>query len=124
MRRLCRIDIGRSKEVFERIDRYVREVVRELNPRCVILFGSFARRDISEGSDVDIVVVADFREDFLERIGTLLKLNRFDLPLEPVGYTPEEFKRMREEGNRFIEEVLESGRVLYGQIPSSNSIYK
>jgi len=31
----------------------------------VILFGSFARRDINEGSDVDIVVIADFKEQFL-----------------------------------------------------------
>jgi len=32
------------------------------------------------------------------------------LPLEPVGYTLEEFRRMRREGNRFVREVL------YGEI--------
>jgi len=114
MRKLCRVDIGRSEEIFEKINEYVGEVVRRLAPRCVILFGSFARRDISEGSDVDLVVVADFSESFLERIGTLLKLNEFGLPLEPVGYTPEEFRKMREEGNPFIEEVLNTGKILYG----------
>ncbi len=36
------------------------------------------------------------------------------LPLEPVGYTPEEFDRMQREGNRFVEEVLRHGRFLYG----------
>ena len=117
MYRLCRVDITKSEEIFEKIDRYVEEIVKKLNPRCVILFGSFARHDISEGSDVDLLVVADFEEDFLRRIGTLLKLNELGLPLEPVGYTPEEFKRMKEEGNVFIEGVLNSCKVLYGEIP-------
>ncbi len=81
----------------------------------MILFGSFARGDIHEGSDVDIVVVADFQEPFLDRIRRLLDLNDgIGLPLEPVGYTPEEFDRMRQEGNRFVEEVLRHGRFLYG----------
>lgn len=116
MRRLCRVDIKKSEKVFERIGRYVREVVEETDPECVILFGSFASMDINEGSDVDLVVVADFEEGFLERIGHLLRLNRFGLPLEPVGYTPAEFKRMRAEGNSFIEQVLR-GVVLHGKIP-------
>lgn len=114
MLRLCRVDIGRSEEIFEKINEYVEGVVQALNPQCIILFGSFARGDINEASDVDLLVVADFTEGFLERIGTLLKLNRPRLPLEPVGYTPREFKRMEEEGNSFVEEVIKTGKVLYG----------
>lgn len=114
MPRLCRIDIGRSEEVLERIKRYRDRVVKELNPSSVILFGSFAREDINEGSDVDIMVIADFKEAFLDRIGLLLSLNDdVKLPLEPIGYTS--FQRMRGEGNRFILEVLD--KVLYGTMP-------
>jgi len=91
-------------------------VVQALDPQAVILFGSFARGDINEGSDVDICVVADFKERFLDRIKTLLKLNE-GLPLEPIGYTPEEFKRMEDEKNPFILEVKREGKVLYGEIP-------
>jgi predicted nucleotidyltransferase len=92
-------------------------VVQRLRPRCVLLFGSFARGDVHEGSDVDVLVVADFAVSFLDRIRLLLDLNDgIGLPLEPVGYTPEEFQHMRETGNRFVQEVLETGRVLYGDI--------
>ena len=118
MLKLCRVDIGRSEEVFKKIERYKDILVEKLEPKLIVLFGSFARGDINEGSDVDICVIADFREPFLDRIRLLLDLNdETKLPLEPVGYTPEEFQRMRKEGNRFILEVLESGRVLYGIIP-------
>lgn len=119
MCKLRRVDIEQSERVFEKIDLYVQRLVEKLNPQAVMLFGSFARGDINEGSDVDILVIADFKEPFLERIRLLLDLNDdLKLPLEPVGYTLEEFQRMRAEGNRFVEEVLKTGKLLFGDIPA------
>jgi hypothetical protein len=111
--KLRRVNIEKSEEIFRKIDDYINEVVKRLNPHLVILFGSFATGDINEGSDIDILVVADFKEDFLERIRTLMDLNTFKLPIEPVGYTPEEFDEMKNRKNAFIMEVLEKGKVMY-----------
>ena len=114
MLKLCRVDIESSKEIFERIIEYKNEVIKELNPVLIILFGSFARGDINEGSDVDIIAVADFKENFLERIKRLLDINiNVGLPLEPIGYTPEEFEEMVRRGNPFLLKVLEEGKILY-----------
>jgi len=96
----------------------VREVVEKLHPSLIVLFGSFASGEINEGSDVDILVVADFKEGFLDRIRTLMDLNRFRIPIEPVGYTPEEFEDMKRKGNLFVTEVLEKGKVLYESQPT------
>lgn len=120
MRKLCRVDLGRSEEIIAKIDRYKDLVVKALKPHAVVLFGSFAKGEINEGSDVDIIVIADFQESFLDRIKLLLDLNAaVKLPLEPVGYTPKEFQGMNETGNRFIQEVLATGKVLYGKIPGT-----
>ncbi|MEN3009614.1 MAG: nucleotidyltransferase domain-containing protein [Candidatus Bipolaricaulaceae bacterium] len=90
-------------------------LAEKLRPQAVILFGSLARGDIHEGSDVDLMVIADFQEPFLDRIKLLLDLNDgIGLPLEPVGYTPEEFQEMVAKGNRFAQEVLRTGHVLFG----------
>jgi predicted nucleotidyltransferase len=113
MLKLRRVNIERSREVFEKIDAYVRRVVETLNPYIVILFGSFATGNINESSDVDILVIADFKEELLDRIKLLMELNTFKIPIEPVGYTPEEFKNMKAKGNRFIMEVIEKGKILY-----------
>jgi predicted nucleotidyltransferase len=97
-------------------------VVERLRPDAVILFGSLARGDFNEGSDVDILVVADFREPFLDRIKVLLDLNdRTRLPLEPVGYTAEEFMEMLERKNSFILEAVEKGKILY--VSEGSQIY-
>jgi hypothetical protein len=39
-----------------------------------------------------------------------MRMNRFKIPVEPVGYTPEEFMEMIEKRNPFILDVLERGR--------------
>ena len=113
MRKLCRVDVERSGEVSKKIDDYVGEVVRKLHPDLVVLFGSFATGDINEGSDIDILVVAGFKEDFMDRIRTLMDLNKFKIPIEPVGYTPEEFNQMKNRKNPFIIEVTEKGKIMY-----------
>jgi len=113
MLKLCRVDIERSEEIFRKIEEYVEEVVKGLNPYLVILFGSFATGDINEGSDVDMLVVADFEENFLDRIKKLMDMNKFGVPIEPIGYTLKEFNEMKKRKNAFIIEVVEKGKVMY-----------
>lgn len=113
MLKLRNIDIGRSQEVFERLEKYIEKIVQGLKPKKIILFGSLARGDFHEGSDVDIIVIADWQQGFLDRIKTLLEIDRCGLPVQPLGYTEEEIGQMLLQGNRFITEVMASGRVLY-----------
>lgn len=114
MYKLRRVDIERSQEIFSKIEIYKEVLIQKLRPDLILLFGSFAKRDFNEGSDVDLMVVADFKEEFLDRIKLLLELNdELKLPLEPVGYTLEEFSEMLKKENRFILKVLEEGEILY-----------
>lgn len=113
MLKLRNIDIDRSQEIFERINKYRDRLIREIKPKRIILFGSFARGDFNEGSDVDLIVIADWHEPFLDRIKVLLDMNDFGLPLEPIGYTEDEFEQMAKEGNPFISEVITSGKVIH-----------
>ena len=73
----------------------------------IIVFGSFVRKDLNEGSDIDIIIVGDFKERFHKRIAAILDLT--DLPIEPLCYTMEEFDRMVDEENLFIEDALGGG---------------
>ena len=73
----------------------------------IIVFGSYARADLNEGSDIDLVIVADFKAKFHKRIPAVLGLT--DLPIEPWCYTEEEFRAMIIDKNDFITEVLKEG---------------
>lgn len=80
---------------------------RKYDAEKLILFGSYARGDINDGSDIDIVLIKKTNKRFTDRIGDVLKMYKGNISLEPLVYTPEEFKRM---GNRdFIKTILKEG---------------
>ncbi len=107
MPKIRRIDIEHSGKVFEKMRPFRDKLYKTYKVTKAIVFGSFARKDINEGSDVDLMVVADFKEDFKERTGKVMALTK--LPIEPVCYTPEEFKKMKKNRNPFILAVLKEG---------------
>ena len=92
----------------------VLERLKEYQPEKIILFGSYARDEADEYSDLDFVVVKKTAKRFLERLKEVAKLIDNDLGnVDVFVYTPEEFERMIEWENPFIERVLKEGRVLY-----------
>ncbi|MCW3133082.1 MAG: nucleotidyltransferase domain-containing protein [Methanophagales archaeon] len=92
----------------------VLERLKEYQPEKIILFGSYARDEADEYSDLDFVVVKKTAKRFLERLIEVAKLIDNDLGnVDVFVYTPEEFERMIEWENPFIERVLKEGRVLY-----------
>jgi predicted nucleotidyltransferase len=96
----------------------VARIVRRLPDCCVVLFGSHANGDARQGSDVDLLVVAETDQDPLALAGELYCLLRpRTFPLDVVVMTPEELQARRNGFDTFIREVLRRGRVLHGRLP-------
>ena len=93
MPKLVRVNLEQRKELFEKLKAFASELKAKHGAQQVILFGSWARGEVHEGSDMDLVIVGEFRERFPYRIGHILDLT--DLPIEPLVYTPEEFEAMK-----------------------------
>jgi len=104
--KLRRVDPERGKELLESIKKFAEELRAKLPVKEVYLYGSFATGEIHEGSDIDLLVIGDFRERIFERIGKVLDLT--ELPIEPLVYTVEEFEGMKASQNPFIENVLKT----------------
>ena len=107
MHKLCRIDIENRKKLSEEVRDFVTELKRKLPVKEVYLFGSFAKDEIHEGSDIDLLIIGDFKERFPYRIGKVLDLT--DLLVQPLVYTEKEFRAMKEDKNPFVLEVLRTG---------------
>jgi len=83
-------------------------------PEKIILFGSVARGDADEYSDIDLIVVKQSDQRFVERLVEVMAfLPRDVVKADVLVYTPEEFQAMQEQGNPFIEQALKDGIVLY-----------
>lgn len=106
MYKLCRIDIENREGIIEQLKTFVSELKDLLPVKEVYLYGSFAKGEIHEGSDIDLLIIGQFPERFFERIGKILELT--DLPIEPLVYTEEEFREMVNSENPFIKEVMKT----------------
>lgn len=98
----------------EALEAYLRALFSVLSPRFVILYGSAARGDFGVGSDVDLLVVADgLPEKFDDRLKLLFCINPTTAPIEPIGYTLEEFEELLGRRHATVLFALEEGIVLY-----------
>jgi len=84
------------------------------SPDRVYLFGSWARGEADDLSDLDVVLIKQTPAPFMER---LLEASRFLPPeighVDILVYTPEEFAAMVAAGNAFAEMIQEEGVLIY-----------
>jgi predicted nucleotidyltransferase len=101
------------REIERELSDWVPRIVAEMQPEKVILFGSAARGEAGESSDIDLAVIAASEADFFDRIGRAMNLYRGEREINVVVYTPDEWRRMVAEGRRFILTIASEGVVLY-----------
>ena len=111
MCRICRDSDLKNREDSEHIKGLVHEIISEMKPKKVILFGSRARKDHRKHSDVDLLIVGNYQESFFDRIGKVLALNTTPYDLEPLVYTVDEFDRIKD--RVFFRDILKNGIELY-----------
>jgi len=102
-----------AKQVIERM---VDKLAREYRPERVVLFGSYAYGTPDEESDIDLLIIKNTPEAFIDRWETVRRIlsdPKRRTPLETLILTPEEVSQRLEIGDQFIMEILEKGKVLY-----------
>jgi len=87
-------------------------IFKPFDPEKIILFGSRARGDEDEESDIDLIVVYNTTKAFLDRLKELYAAWNISRAVDILAYTPEEFNRMMKE-SFFIQQATSSGEILY-----------
>jgi len=87
---------------------------KEINASQVILFGSYARGQASENSDVDLMIIAESRLPRYKRSHELYKLFQpYPFGMDLVVYTPEEIEKGKKSPISFVSRVLREGKTVY-----------
>jgi predicted nucleotidyltransferase len=100
------------------IDKMTQRIVREVHPERILLFGSRARGQANEHSDVDFLVVE--REPFdrnrsrrREAVRIWRCLSEFRIPTDILVYSTSEVAQWKDSRQHVIGMALREGKVLY-----------
>ncbi|CAN5671294.1 nucleotidyltransferase domain-containing protein [soil metagenome] len=86
-------------------------------PEKIILFGSLARGETHEWSDIDLIVVKDTEMSYGERVKSLTALIQDRLiGADILIYSLAEYERARDKGSAFLQEAEMDGMVLYERL--------
>ena len=114
---LTNLDLAQREKQTQDLQAVV-TALKEWGVERIYLFGSRARGEEDELSDIDLVVLRRTEQPFLERLNELATLLPKRGPaVDVLAYTPEEFDQMHRSGNALAETVLEEGLLLYERTP-------
>jgi predicted nucleotidyltransferase len=111
----------KNQKLSQKIELAINEITRKLienyRPEKIILFGSIAKGTFREDSDIDMLIIKQTdKKRFIDRWVEVLEIAcdfELDVSFEPHVYTPGEIKKRLQLGDFFVEEILETGKVLY-----------
>ena len=101
-----------KRELNKRLQTIGKKIKKDYRAEKVILFGSYAKGNETEDSDVDLLVVAPTKERYFERMASVRRLIRNlrdGLAVSPIVLTPAELEKRREAGDPFVREILQTG---------------
>ncbi len=100
-------------QVKDEIDKALYHLLRLVNPRAIYLFGSAARGEMTDQSDLDFLLIFSFLEEIKPAARRVYQAMPFsNVPLDIVWTTDTEFHRKKDIGGVCMEAYLE-GECLY-----------
>jgi len=104
------------KSINKGIKKFCKNIIKVMQPNCIILYGSLARGDYNERSDVDLIVISSkLPKNYYKRAELLFNMVETLDPIEPLGFTPDEFINMIKNRHCTSLFAMKEGKALYGK---------
>ena len=99
---------------FATIDHLVKNIVSEVHPLRIILFGSAAKGKLEENSDIDLLVVMP-EGVHRRRIAQMLyrKIRAVGIPFDVIVSTPSDLEKHKNNIGLIYRSILQEGKELY-----------
>jgi len=106
------------KRLLNSLDNELKKAVNLMVERLpillIILFGSRARGDYLPHSDYDLLIIGNFKDQFMDRLKKIMELMLgIKIHIEPHPYTLEEAMKMLKKGHPTIYHALDEGIIIF-----------
>lgn len=106
-----------KRELQDSIKTIVKRLTKGYGAEKIVLFGSTARGDFGQNSDLDILVL----KEGIDKLNSLQRgrearavLGDIDIPVDILVHTPYEIEKRLYLRDPFFEKIFEEGKILYG----------
>ncbi|MFI5344076.1 MAG: nucleotidyltransferase domain-containing protein [Chlamydiales bacterium] len=106
----------KDKKIDKIIKTMLSLLVAQYEPMKVILFGSHVKGHPDKDSDIDLLIIKETEERFLDRwctVGSILAGSHPSIPVDTLVLTPEEINKRLSIGDQFIIDILNNGKLIY-----------
>jgi predicted nucleotidyltransferase len=103
----------RTLKLQEELERCIKVLRDGYDPEKIILFGSFVNDKVKRWSDIDLVIIKETNQPFLDRIKEVILLLQPKVGIDILVYTPSEFKNLSATRAFFKNEICSKGRTVY-----------
>ncbi len=108
---MARVELA---DLPRRVQEVIQKIIEGYNPERIIIFGSYARGDWTEDSDLDVLVVKETEERPFDRIGSVSSMCwPRKLPMDIVVKTPDEIADELDRHELFTREIMREGAVVH-----------
>ena len=101
------------------LDEIISLVVSLAAPDQIILFGSYARGDNTEKSDIDLLIIKKGLKNGLDIVDSLYRSfyeNRIKIPVDILTIDYNRYIKINNEIGYIYKTIKEQGKVLYGTV--------
>lgn len=103
----------RDRIPFQAIRDIAEQIARKFEPEKIILFGSYARGAPRPESDVDLLVLMNTPLRNVEQAIQISRAIDYSFGMDILVRKPKQFSDRIAQGDFFLKEILETGKVLY-----------
>jgi predicted nucleotidyltransferase len=93
-------------------------ITSKISPERIILFGSYARGDNKENSDIDILIIIKDLENERKITGTLYKellKENISIPIDFLAIDYDKYNKLKNEIGYIYKTIEQEGQILYGK---------
>ena len=108
--------MSNAQDIETVIQSMLSKLIADYHPQQVILFGSHVYGEPDLDSDIDLLIIKDTSDRFIDRwvkVHHILTGTHHSIALDTLVLTPQEIEKRLARGDQFIAEILEKGKVLY-----------
>ena len=101
------------------IEKIISLIVSLVSPEQIVLFGSYARGDNTNKSDIDLLIIKKDLKNEREINNILYKAfyeNKINIPIDLISVDSNKYNNLKNEIGYIYKTIEEQGKIIYGTL--------